>query len=249
VQEALARRPTRRLAFDWVLRQARARIRDRENLRFERTRLFGRVRRIFLEFGRRFVGLGLLDDPRDVFHLEVEEILGFVEGTTTSTDLKGLAAVRKAEYERHQRSEPPPDRFETCGVVAIGIVHGNGATTSPTDGETRTGLGCCAGSVRGPVRVVADPRTAGLQPGEILVAERTDPGWVILFPTAAGLLVERGSLLSHSAIVARELGIPAVVSVVGLTRWLKDGDWVELDGARGVVLRLNRAERGGSDDR
>jgi pyruvate,water dikinase len=249
VQEALARRPTRRLAFDWVLRQARARIRDRENLRFERTRLFGRVRRIFLEFGRRFVGLGLLDDPRDVFHLEVEEILGLVEGTATSTDLKGLVAVRKAEYERRQRSEPPPDRFETCGAAAIGIARGSGATTSPTDGETRTGLGCCAGTVRGPVRVVADPRTAGLQPGEILVAERTDPGWVILFPTAAGLLVERGSLLSHSAILARELGIPAVVSVAGLTRWLKDGDWVELDGAGGVVRRLNRADRGESDDR
>ena len=249
LQEALAGRPTRRLAFDWVLRQARVRIRDRENLRFERTRLFGRVRRIFLEFGRRFAGLGLLDDPRDVFHLEVEEILGLVEGTATSTDLKGLAAVRKAEYERRQRSEPPPDRFETCGAAAIGIVRGGGATTSPTDGETRTGLGCCPGAVRGPVRVVADPRTAGLQPGEILVAERTDPGWVILFPTAAGLLVERGSLLSHSAILARELGIPAVVSVAGLTRWLKDGDWVELDGAGGVVRRLNRADRGESDDR
>jgi pyruvate,water dikinase len=88
-----------------------------------------------------------------------------------------------------------------------------------------------------------------LQPGEILVAERTDPGWVMLFPAAAGLAVERGSLLSHSAILARELGIPAVVSVAGLTRWVKDGDWVELDGAAGVVRRLIRADRGECDDR
>jgi rifampicin phosphotransferase len=249
VQEALAGRPVLRLAFRWVLRQARARIRDRENLRFERTRLFGRVRRIFLEFGRRFAGLGLLDDPRDVFHLEVEEILGFVEGTGTSTDIKGLADLRKAEYERHRRSAPPPDRFETRGVPAIGIVHGTGTTTPASDGEVRYGLGCCSGTVRGPVRVVADPRTAALRPGEILVAERTDPGWVILFPAAAGLLVERGSLLSHSAIVARELGLPAVVSVAGLTGWLKDGDWVELDGAAGVVRRLNRGNHGGCDDR
>ncbi len=249
LREALAGRPARRLALLWVLHQARARIRDRENLRFERTRLFGRVRQIFLEFGRRFSSLGLLDDPRDVFHLEVEEILGFVEGTGTSTDLKGLAAVRKAEYERHRCSEPPPDRFETRGAAAIGIGRCDGTKALPTDGETRSGLGCCAGFVRGPVRVVADPRTATLRPGEILVAERTDPGWVILFPAAAGLLVERGSLLSHSAIVARELGIPAVVSVAGVTRWLKDGDWVELDGAAGVVRRLSRADRGGCDDR
>ncbi len=248
-QAALAGRPARRVVLRWVLRQARTRIRDRENLRFERTRLFGRVRRVFLEFGRRFAALGLLDEPRDIFHLEVDEILGFVEGTGTSADLKGLAALRKAEYERHQRCEPPPDRFETRGAPALGIVRSTGATVPPTDGDTRRGLGCCAGTVRGSVRVVTDPRSARLQPGEILVAERTDPGWVILFPAARGLLVERGSLLSHSAIVARELGIPAVVSVAGVTRWLKDGDRVELDGAAGIVRRLNRADRGEGDDR
>ena len=77
--------------------------------------------------------------------------------------------------------------------------------------------------------------------GEILVAERTDPGWIMLFPAAAGLLVERGSLLSHSAIVAREMCIPAIVSITDLTRWLQTGDEVEMDGARGVVRRLTRA--------
>lgn len=65
----------------------------------------------------------------------------------------------------------------------------------------------------------------------------------MLFPSASGLLVERGSLLSHSAIVARELGIPAVISLPGLLDWLHDGDEVELDGAAGVIRRLNRKER------
>jgi pyruvate,water dikinase len=72
----------------------------------------------------------------------------------------------------------------------------------------------------------------------ILVAEHTDPGWIMVFPSAIGVLVERGSLLSHAAIVARELGIPAVVSVPGLTRWLHDEDWVEMDGATGAIRRL-----------
>jgi rifampicin phosphotransferase len=93
--------------------------------------------------------------------------------------------------------------------------------------------------VRGRVRVVRDPRGALLEPGEILVAERTDPGWVMLFPAASALLVERGSLLSHSAIVARELGIPAVVSIEGLTSWLETGDEVEMDGRTGEVRRLS----------
>ena len=70
------------------------------------------------------------------------------------------------------------------------------------------------------------------------MAEHTDPGWILVFPSARAVLVERGSLLSHAAIVARELGIPAVVSLPGLTRWLKDGDLVELDGTTGIVRRL-----------
>ena len=114
-------------------------------------------------------------------------------------------------------------------------------TADVSEGELRTGLGCCAGIVEGQVRVVRDPRGVTLEPGTILVAERTDPGWILLFPSCAGLVVERGSLLSHSAIVARELGIPCAVSVPEATAWLEDGDTVRLDGAAGTVERLQTA--------
>jgi phosphoenolpyruvate synthase/pyruvate phosphate dikinase len=139
--------------------------------------------------------------------------------------------------------DPPGDRFTSRGAVYQGNSFASASiAASAVDGEDRrTGLGCYPGVVRGPARVVVDPRNTELRRGEILVAERTDPGWVLLFPLAAGLLVERGSLLSHSAIVARELGLPTVVSVEGVTRWLKDGDWVELDGANGTVTRLEVA--------
>ena len=83
---------------------------------------------------------------------------------------------------------------------------------------------------------------AGIDGREILVTEHTDPGWVLLFPSAAGLLVERGSLLSHSAIVARELGLPTVVAIDGLTAWLNDGDQIEFDGSTGKVSRLAKAK-------
>ena len=82
------------------------------------------------------------------------------------------------------------------------------------------------------------PMTVTLENLVLHVAERTDPGWVMIFPSAAGLLVERGSLLSHSAIVARELGLPAIVSLAGVTQWLRDGDRVQMDGSSGVVIRL-----------
>lgn len=242
VRNALRGHPVRRLLFGWVLKNARHRVRDRENLRFERTRVFGRVRELVGELGRQFHARGVLDDPRDVFFLEVDEVLEYVEGTAACADLRGLVGVRKAEYARYRNADPPADRFETHGLVYVG--HSYEPTRPPVsgDGEQRTGLGCCPGVVRGPVRVVTDPRGVELQPGEILVAERTDPGWVLLFPAAAGLLVERGSLLSHSAIVARELGLPAVVSLAGVTRWLRTGDEVEMDGASGVVRRLGAGE-------
>jgi len=89
---------------------------------------------------------------------------------------------------------------------------------------------------------VRDPRAAGALAGAILVAERTDPGWTLLFPAALGLLVERGSLLSHSAIVAREIGLPCVVGIAGLLDTLLDGEVVEMDGTTGIVRRTGERE-------
>lgn len=248
-RRALARHPLRRALFGFVLARARARVRDRENLRFERTRVFGRVRRIFVELGQRFSALGLLENSRDIFYLEVEEVLGLVTGTATTTDLRGLVAVRQAEYAHWRASNPPPDRFETRGLVAVGPftarlvpVADDQLTSSVAD--QRSGIGCCPGVVRGRARVVTDPKTAEVRAGEILVAERTDPGWILLFAGAAGVVVERGSVLSHSAIVARELGIPAIVSVTGVTSWLTTGDLIEVNGATGVVTRIHDITEG-----
>jgi rifampicin phosphotransferase len=238
VRKVLAWHPIRRLLFRWLLRNVRARVHQRENLRFERTRLFGRVRHIFVEIGRRLHALDLLEDPRDIFYLQVDEILGFIQGTATTTDLKGLAALRQRVFAAYKKSEPPGDRFETRGIVYQGNSFHSARPIEESGGDQRQGMGCCSGVVRGPVHVITDPRNAVLKSGCILVAERTDPGWILLFPLAAGLLVERGSLLSHSAIVAREMGIPAIVSIPGVTRWLSDGDWVELDGGAGVVRRI-----------
>src|SRR5579872_745061 len=244
----------RRIAFNWALKNARDRVRDRENLRFERTRLFGRVRRIFVQIGQRLSADHVLDAPRDVFYLAVDEILGFISGTSVFTDLRGVVAVRKREFEGYRAEPAPPSRFETCGAVAIGQPArpaGRPDTGEPGAGESRTlkGLGCCPGLVHGRICKVEDPRTAEIPPGSILAAARTDPGWVMLFPAAAGILVEHGSLLSHSAIVARELGIPSVVAIPGLMQTLVDGELVEMDGSRGIVRRLAERPAGGPTSR
>jgi phosphohistidine swiveling domain-containing protein len=239
VTRGLRGHPLRRVAFAWVLEQTRRRVRCRENLRFERTRAFGAVRRIAVELGRRFAALNLLNDPHDVFYLTLDEVLAVVEGTAVTTRLNDVTAVRRAEYERYRALPALPARFQTRGVPYIGNQFlPSSAPCEEIGGARRHGIGCCPGLVRGTVRVIEDPRGASIAPGTIIVARRTDPGWVILFPAAAGLLVERGSMLSHSAIVAREMGLPAIVSIPGLVEWLADGDVVEMDGASGEIVRV-----------
>jgi pyruvate,water dikinase len=93
--------------------------------------------------------------------------------------------------------------------------------------------------VEGEVAVVTSPQDDLAINGKILTAVRTDPGWTPLFPSAAGLLIERGSTLSHSAVLAREFGIPAVVGVPGLMKAVRHGERVRLDGGAGTVERLD----------
>lgn len=236
---AIGARPLRRLVAGWVLRQARARVKARENLRFERTRVFGRVRRIVVEAGRRLAAEGLLNSPADVFYLQIDEMLGIVEGTVTTANLAALAEIRRQEYDRYRARPAPADRFETRGAVWVGHdFQAPAKADTPAGGESRQGIGCSPGIVEGRARVIRDPRHATLASGDILVAERTDPGWILLFPVSSAVVVERGSVLSHAAIVSRELGLPSVVSVPGLMTWLEDGDRIRVNGTTGVVERL-----------
>ena len=235
----LVQDPLKRMLGRWLLQWAKARVRDRENLRFERTRLFGRVRRIFLALGARLTEAGVLDNRRDVFNLTVEELLGAVEGASITADLRSLSRMRAAEWKAQIVRPDPPERFSVRGAHITGVAGLAAQVVAPDmGGEVRKGLACCKGIVTAKVRVIYDPRIEALSPGEILVARHTDPGWIAVFANAAGVIAERGSLLSHSAIVAREMGVPCVVSLKGVTQWLKTGDVVRLDGGAGTVERL-----------
>jgi len=222
------------LPLDWVLKHARNRVRDRENLRFERTRLFGRVRDIMVHLGKILTSNNQLENPRDVFHLKLSEALNKGE-----VDYKSLVRERREEEVAYKNQTPPPDRFHTVAPLSEYEQFQSELPYSAPDGDNLAGIGACPGVVRGRARVVHDPHEASILEGEILVAQQTDPGWVVLFPAAAGLLVERGSLLSHSAIVARELHLPCVVSVPHITRILKTGDLIEMDGKSGTITILN----------
>jgi rifampicin phosphotransferase len=95
-------------------------------------------------------------------------------------------------------------------------------------------------------RVILDPRQAHLEPGEILVAPSTDPGWTPLFLTASGLVMEMGGAMAHGAIVAREYGLPAVVGVTGATERIPTGSRITVDGTTGTVIIEPSEKTGGS---
>ena len=137
----LGAHPLRRAVFAWVLANARARLRGREEMRLERTRVFGRVRQIVKELGRRLYAMDLLADPRDVFYLEIEEVLGFLAGTSTCIGLADLVALRKAEYARFEALPSPAGHFETRGIVNAGHSYQQDARPAATAGTTRTGMG------------------------------------------------------------------------------------------------------------
>jgi phosphohistidine swiveling domain-containing protein len=258
-------RPWRRWWLQILIARTRALLSNRENLRFERTRVFGQARRLLLELGRRYEDLGLLEQAADVLFLEVEEVLGVVEAHASGADLAALVEVRRRAWRRRQQQPPLPRRLETRGLPALATASWleTAATSDGRDGPAPggirgagggavpaafwQGIGCAPGRVRGQVSLVADPRRWLESPRSsgascsILVATSTDPGWVLLFPHAAGLLVERGSVLSHVAIVARELGLPMVTELGGISTSLREGDWVELDGRAGTVRLLEGA--------
>jgi rifampicin phosphotransferase len=241
VARRLAGSKVKATIFAWILHGARCRIRDRENLRFQRTRLFGRVRRIFLELGQRLADEGYIGQSRDVFYLEVEEVLRAVE-TGCKDNLRQLVSKRKLTFAQYKALPEAPTRLITEDAPGVCQVQVDVSVLPAGSSELSKGIGCCPGKVRGRVRVILDPRNVTINAGEIIVAKRTDPGWVMLFPAASGLLVEHGSLLSHSAIVARELGLPAIISIPNITTSLRDGELIEMDGSTGAIFRLEEEE-------
>lgn len=239
LETLFAGKPIKRALAGFALTWAKRRVRDRENLRFERTRIFGRARNLLRAVGRQFHAQGLIDNANDVFFLTIAEVLGAIEGFAVDSDLAALVRLRKAEAEAAAQRPDPGERLLVHGGAVAGLQSRLAAPPRAVDTSSeRRATGCSAGKITAIARVVRDPRSQGLQRGEILVARHTDPGWIAIFSNAAAIVVERGSLLSHSAIVARELGIPCVVGLKGAMDWIEDGETIEVDGATGIVRKI-----------
>ena len=220
-----------RSAFQVQLATARSLWQIREDTHFDATLILPGLRRTLLELGRRLERADVLDAPEDVFHLKLDE-LALVDSTwPPAADLaRELRAVvlrrkeRRAALEALPFVDPRLFRQPWSEQDDEGDLLLRGAPGSP-------------GQAEGPVRVIREASEFGLlRSGEVLVAPYTNPAWTPLFQRAAAVVVDGGGAGSHAAIVAREYGVPAVMATVDGTQRLTDGEWVRVDGARGLVF-------------
>jgi pyruvate,water dikinase len=147
-----------------------------------------------------------------------------------NVDHRQTVASRRAVHQRELRRRSVPVALLSDGTDL--------EATRPTPaaaGGALTGVGAAAGRATGPARVVHDPTTAHIEPGEVLVTATTDPGWTPLFLTAAALVTETGAVMAHGPTVAREYGIPAVICVPDATRKISTGQIITVDAAAGTV--------------
>lgn len=211
----------------------------RESVRSEWTRAF-RVNRAFALKAGELTGIG-----NDIFFLYINEVLDLLSGNDLALN---HIAVRKKNYKKYKSLPPLPSiirgRFDPFKWVKNSNrrvdYYDESMPITAQDSETLKGFAGASGKIEGVVRILTNPEEGeNLKKGEILVASTTNVGWTPLFPKASAIITDIGAPLSHAAIVARELGIPAVVGCGNATTRLKTGDKVIVDGGHGVVQILN----------
>lgn len=205
-----------RLLLGPLRRLSRSYLDLREDLRFALDEILFALRRALLGLGEA-TGLG-----DSVFFLTDGELGGAVSGELSLEAARERARRRR---RRFRQAAAPPDFY----------LGGRPVDDLTAELEELVGVGTSPGRVVGRARIVSDPTRVDLADGDVLVAANTDPGWTPVLSAVGAVVVEEGGLLNHCSIVARELGIPAVVGVRGATRRIPEGARITVDGDRGTV--------------
>jgi pyruvate,water dikinase len=185
------------------------------------------VREQLAAVGAELAQAGMLAQPEDIFFLD----FGQVRAALAGADLRAAVAQVREQYDRELRRRQVPRVMLSDGTQPEALV----APGQQLAGGQLAGTPASAGTVTATARVVLDPVGARLEPGEILVAPSTDPGWTPLFLTAGGLVMEMGGANSHGAVIAREYGIPAVVGVPDATVRITTGQQITVEGGAGRI--------------
>ena len=234
LKQEYAYRPLKRWLLNTLIKRSIPRIRDRENYRFFRTKSFAIARTVFRQMGHVLTESAILEEQEDFLYLEFEELMN----PTLSTQYKSIVKKRRQEYEYFGTVEHAARYLQTKN----GLIPEEKSSAELALKKLK-GTGCCSGVVSGKVVMISGPKLDDENhAGEIFVAHHFEPGWINLFAQAGGVISERGNLLSHTAILCREMGIPSIVGVKGLTAQIKAGDHIQMNGATGEIFLLDKME-------
>ncbi len=235
-----------------LLRWTQRSIALRERARLKQALLYSRLRKVVLTLGDRLVTDGRLSRADDIFFFTVDELDDLVTGSGMFPHhAKALVELRRAAHT-DVSAVIPPDTIVLPDGESWTPIRDSRREQRPFDSDPSTelrvapslsrgeqrlsGLGVCGGRTTARAAVLSDVSEAHrLRAGDILVTRQTDPGWGAVFPLISGLIMERGGMLSHGAIIAREFGIPSVVGVADATTRIAHGSRVHVDGDRGLV--------------
>ncbi|MBF0363314.1 MAG: hypothetical protein HQK49_19990 [Oligoflexia bacterium] len=228
----------------FVLHMAKRSILYREKFRLHRSRAYGIVRSMLKMAAKDLQEKNIIENVDDIFFLELSELIHFIKGQTYHQNLKELISIRKKQYHEFQEFIAGERYIFTNGEFKL---HQNqrkedqekNKNKNKNENNLLKGDGCSSGIITAPALVITDVTqiqkdTSQVQ-GKILVAPMTDPGWVFLMTVAKGLIVEKGSILSHTAIIGRELGIPTIVGVKDATKLIKNNDSITMNGESGEI--------------
>ena len=228
----------RKYKFKIVLKIVAYALRHRENMRFARAKIYGIAKEIFLRIGEDYAKNGILDFSEDIFYLTMEEIEEITKNSKAILP-KEVVNNRKLEYKDYACIEVP-DRIIYSQKKAP-IIIAKSQDPKPQKSIFK-GIAVSSGIVEAKAKIILEADYSISLKNKILVAKVTDPGWVFLMSQSAGMISERGSLLSHTAIVGRELNIPVVVGIEDATKLLSDNDTLRMDGNTGTVEILSTNE-------
>ena len=206
-------------------------IRNREISRLNRSRIFGMVREIFLYYGEYFKNAKVITDKRDIFYLTIEEIF---DNLKEMNSLKKVISERKKVYKYFEQL-PAYSRLIFMNKEFDKISSDINVNEEVSTENVFYGIPCSNGIVEGKALVVEDINNLNEVKDKILITKMTDPGWVFLLATAKGVVSEKGSLLSHTAIISRELNIPSIVGVSNIMKAIKTDDIIRMDATTGKI--------------
>ena len=222
--------------LNFLVKRACHGIASRERVRLKQSLLYFRFKQVLQKIEKEFIKKGLLKNEGDILFLTYPEISEHLSASSMLFKIAPqIIEERRSEFLRTSELIYPDDFYTSRGINSAPAEVIKKEKSPETEGSLK-GMCACGGIIEGRAKVLSTVLEAGkLEKGDILVTRQTDPGWVVVFPLISGLIVERGGMLSHGAIVSREFGIPAIVGVDSATTLIKDGDRIILNANSGEI--------------